>query len=85
MSNNKYNLYLFKYGVYIHVCVYVYLLYSVNIFIKTPVFWAFLINLAAMMYFVFIRGASYGIKITASTLHNLEIQKNKDEEDYRNN
>ncbi len=85
MSNNKYNLYIFKYGVYIHTCIHLYLLYSVNLFIKSPVFWAFLINLAAMMYFVFVRGTSYGIKIAKSVLDTIEEHNKKEEDDYRNN
>lgn len=80
------NLYLFKYGSYIHGIVFLVLLYTANIHPNNAFYWAFLINLGAILYFVFMRGVAFGIKHTVSTLKEIdEEDKEKQDKDFRNN
>lgn len=53
------------------------ILYFADITIKTPIFWAILINNLLSVYFIFISGAAFGIKQTLLRLA-AESMKKKD-------
>jgi hypothetical protein len=52
--------------------------YFNEITIKTPIFWALLINNLLLAYFVFISGAAFGIKQTIIRLAAEDMNKKDD-------
>jgi len=61
-------------------------MYMANMQPNTGIYWAFLINFGAIIYFVFMRGVAYGIKHTVFTLKEIdEENKEKDNDDFSNN
>ena len=58
----QFNIFLLKYGAYIHTVLLISLLIYIEIGPKSPIFWAFLLNHIIFTYFVIIRAAAFGIK-----------------------
>ena len=55
-DRNKFNYIIHKYGIYFHTMLLLYLLYRVECYPNTGIYWAFLINLLVYSYFVFLNG-----------------------------
>ena len=81
--NNNFNLFIHKYGVLFHTILFLYILYSANIHPNTFIYWAFLINLFVLIYFIYVQGVAFGIKQTALLMGQIEDEKER--ENNRNN
>ena len=85
-KNNFFNLLIHKYAIYIHVILFLILLYMADIHPNTGFYWAFLINLGAMVYFIYVNGVAFGIKHTVYTMAEIEVDKKKNDDiDFNNN
>lgn len=85
-KNTFLNLQIHKYGPIIHTIVFLILLYVVDIHPNNAFYWAFLINLAALIYFIYVKGVSFGIKHTVYTMAKIEVNKDKyNDDDFSNN
>jgi len=82
-KNNFYNLLIHRYGIFIHTMLFLLFLYMIDIHPNNAFYWAFLINLGAMVYFIYVKGIAFGIKHTVYTMAEIEVEKNKD--DFTNN
>lgn len=87
--NFNINLLIYRIAPVFHfICTFI-IVYFAEITIKTPIFWALLLNNLMCVYFVFISGAAFGIKQTIIRLSAEEIKKIKDQEDnfddFKNN
>ena len=83
--NNKFNYIIHKYGIYFHTMLLLYLLYRVECYPNTGIYWAFLINLLVYSYFVFLNGVAFGIKQTLLNMAANELEKQEIDEINRNN
>ena len=64
MNSKTFNLFILKYGSFIHSVLLILLLLYTDISPKVPIFWAFLLNHIMFSYFLFIRGCAFGIAKT---------------------
>ena len=81
----QFNLFLLKYGAYIHTVLLISLLIYIEIGPKSPIFWAFLLNHIMFSYFLFIRGCALGIKRTMQIISHEEVTKAIQNEINKNN
>lgn len=81
----KFNLFILKYGSLLHTLFLFAILYMADISIKTPIYWAFLLNHVMFTYFVFIRGCAFGISKTIDIISHEDAAKAIQEEINRNN
>jgi hypothetical protein len=81
----QFNIFLLKYGAYIHTILLISLLIYIEIGPKSPIFWAFLLNHIIFTYFVIIRAAAFGIKRTMIFFNDNERLKAIHEDINKNN
>lgn len=85
MNSKTFNLFILKYGSFIHSVLFILLLLYTNISPKTPIFWAFLLNHLMFSYFLFIRGCAFGIAKTIGIFALEDTTKAIQEEINKNN
>ena len=78
MNNSNVNILLYKIAPCFHFILTFVIVYFSEITIKTPIFWALLINNLLLAYFVFISGAAFGIKQTIIRLAAEDMNKKDD-------
>lgn len=81
----SFNLFILKYGSLLHTLFLFPILYMADISIKTPIYWAFLLNHLMFSYFLFIRGCALGIKKTIEIISHEDATKAIQDEINRNN
>jgi uncharacterized membrane protein YobD (UPF0266 family) len=81
----QFNLFLLKYGAYIHTVLLISLLIYIEIGPKSPIFWAFLLNHILFTYFVIIRATAFGIKRTMIFFNQIEEEKTIQDDINKNN
>lgn len=81
----QFNLFLLKYGAYIHTILLISLLIYIEIGPKSPIFWAFLLNHIIFTYFVIIRATAFGIKRTMIFFNQIEEEKTTQDDINKNN
>lgn len=62
--NNKIVLKIHKYGRFLHVFLFFWILWECDVHVNEFTFWGLVINVLFLMYFSFIEGATFGIKQT---------------------
>lgn len=82
---NKINLFILKFGAFIHTVLFILILLYTNILPKSPIFWAFLLNHLMFSYFLFVRGVAFGIKQTINIISQQEATKAIQEDINKNN
>lgn len=85
MNSKTFNLFILKYGSFIHSVLLILLLLYTDISPKTPIFWAFLLNHIMFSYFLFIRGIAFGIAKTIDIFAIQDATKTIQEEINKNN
>lgn len=60
----KIQYFVHKYGHIFHSILFLYALFEAGVSMKTPIYWAIIINNLLLMYFVFVHGVSFGIRTT---------------------
>jgi len=85
MNPKTFNLFILKYGSFIHTVLFILLLLYTNIYPKTPIFWAFLLNHLMFSYFLFIRGIACGISKSISIFAHLDATKAIQDDINKNN
>jgi hypothetical protein len=85
MIAKKFNLFILKFGTFIHSVLLILLLLYIDISLKNPIFWAFLLNHIMFSYFLFIRGCAFGIRKTIDIISQEEATKAIQEEINKNN
>lgn len=85
MNSKTFNLFILKYGSFIHSVLLILLLLYTDISPKVPIFWAFLLNHIMFSYFLFIRGCAFGIAKTISIFALQDTTKTIQEEINKNN
>ena len=81
----QFNIFLLKYGAYIHTILLISLLIYIEIGPKSPIFWAFLLNHIIFTYFVIIRATAFGIKRTMIFFNQIEEEKTIQDDINKNN
>lgn len=85
MNAKKFNLFILKFGTFIHSILLITLLLYIDISPKVPIFWAFLLNHLMFSYFLFIRGCAFGISKTIDIFTYDNIKKSIQEDINKNN
>lgn len=85
MNSKTFNLFILKYGSFIHSALLILLLLYTDISPKVPIFWAFLLNHIMFSYFLFIRGCAFGIAKTIGIFALQDTTKTIQEEINKNN
>ena len=85
MNSKTFNLFILKYGSFIHSVLLILLLLYTDISPKVPIFWAFLLNHLMFSYFLFIRGYAFGISKTIDIFTYDNIKKSIQEDINKNN
>ena len=77
--NTKAHTFIHRYGFFIHFCLFFYILYIENIHPNGFMYYVFVINLLAVLYFNTIQSIAFGIKKTADILDSnaKEEERNK--------
>jgi len=77
--NSKANKYIHKYGFIIHFSLFLYILYIANIHPNSLIYYIFVLNLIAMLYFNTVQSIAFGITKTTQLLeeNTKEDERNK--------